>query len=106
DRRPDERLRDRPWLLAAGVMGGAAMASKWSGIPFLATAVVLVLVWDRRRPEGDRGVIRADLAPVLVFLVAVPLAIYVLSFAGRLEGSVLAVPWDRHSWVWAFVRRQ
>jgi len=106
DRRQDERLRDRPWLLAAGVTGGAAMASKWSGIPFLAMAVVLVLVWDRRQPRAHRGVIRADLAPVLIFLVAVPLAVYVLSFAGRLDGSVLAVPWDRHSWAWAFVHRQ
>lgn len=106
DHRPDERLRDRPWLLAAGVMGGAAVSSKWSGIPFLAVALLLVLMWDRRHPRVDRGVLRANLAPALVFLVAVPLVIYVLSFVGRLDGSVVALPWDRHSWAWAFMRRQ
>ncbi len=91
-----ERLRDRPWLLAAGIAGGAAVSTKWSGIPFLAMAVVLVFVWDRR----------AGVVPIAVALVAVPLAIYVASFAGRLDGRLLALPWEHGSWVWAFLRRQ
>jgi dolichyl-phosphate-mannose-protein mannosyltransferase len=111
-RRAEERLRDRPWLVAAGVAGGAAAATKWSGIPFLAVAVVLVLVWDRRaaredgRDAGWASTLRHGVGPVGIALVAVPLAVYVLSFAGRLDGQVLAAPWDRQSWWWAFVRRQ
>jgi dolichyl-phosphate-mannose--protein O-mannosyl transferase len=50
--------------------------------------------------------LRRDLLPVAIALAAVPLAVYVLSFAGRLDGQVLALPWDRGSWWWAFVRRQ
>jgi dolichyl-phosphate-mannose--protein O-mannosyl transferase len=102
------RIRDRPWLLAAGVAGGSAAATKWSGLPFLATAILLVLVWDRRRGSDARAErhTRRDLVPVAVALIAVPIAVYVLSFAGRLDGAVLAVPWDRTSWAWAFVRRQ
>jgi dolichyl-phosphate-mannose--protein O-mannosyl transferase len=110
-RRDGERLRDRPWLAAAGAAGGAAAASKWSGIPFLLVAIVLILAWDRaaarERGATDRwATVRADLAPVAVFLVALPLVVYVLSFAGRLDGRVLALPWDQGSWAWAFLRRQ
>jgi dolichyl-phosphate-mannose--protein O-mannosyl transferase len=110
-RRSGERLRDRPWLATAGVAGGAAAASKWSGIPFLLMAIVLVLVWDRAatRERGEAGrwvAVRADLAPVTVWLVALPIVVYVLSFAGRLDGKVLAPPWDHGSWAWAFLRRQ
>jgi dolichyl-phosphate-mannose-protein mannosyltransferase len=109
--RDRERLRDRPWLLAAGLAGGAAVSTKWSGIPFLLVAAVLVLLWERRAArELDathrRAAGGATLAPVAVFLVAVPLAVYVASFAGRLDGRVLAAPWDHGSWVWAFLRRQ
>jgi dolichyl-phosphate-mannose--protein O-mannosyl transferase len=111
DRRAGERLRDRPWLAAAGVAGGAAAASKWSGIPFLLVAIALVLVWDRAaaRERGARGRwtgVRADLVPVAVWLVALPMLVYVLSFAGRLDGRVLALPWDQGSWAWSFLRRQ
>jgi dolichyl-phosphate-mannose--protein O-mannosyl transferase len=100
------RIRDRPWLLAAGVAGGAAAATKWSGLPFLATAILLVLVWDRRRAAETERPARRDLVPVAVALIVVPLTVYVVSFAGRLDGAVLAVPWDRTSWAWAFARRQ
>jgi dolichyl-phosphate-mannose-protein mannosyltransferase len=106
------RLRHRPWLVAAGLAGGTAAATKWSGIPFLVVAIVLVLVWDRSaarddgREAGWGSMLRSDLWPVLIALVAVPMVVYVLSFAGRLDGRVLAVPWDHGSWWWAFVRRQ
>ena len=103
-----ERLRDRPWLIAAGLAGGAAAATKWSGIPFLAMALLLAWVWDRR-PAGEgeaRPPLRARLVPIGIAFIVIPLAVYVVSFAGRLDGRVLAAPWDRGSWAWAFMRRQ
>jgi len=111
ERHEHERVRDRPWLAAAGVADGAAVASKWSGIPFLLVAILLVIVWDRAaaRERGSTsrwGAVRADLGPLVVWLVMLPLLIYVLSFAGRLDGRVLALPWDHGSWAWAFLRRQ
>lgn len=104
-----ERLRDRPWLIAAGVAGGAAVATKWSGIPFVVMAAVLVLVWDGTaagKGRGDPGASRQRLLPIAIALIVIPLAVYALSFAGRLDGQFLAAPWDRGSWAWAFLRRQ
>ena len=110
ERAEHERLRDRPWLLAAGIAGGAAAATKWSGIPFLAMAVLLVLVWDRRAAAaagvGRPALLGTEARAIVVALVVVPLAIYVASFAGRLDGQLLAAPWDHGSWAWAFLRRQ
>ena len=104
------RLRERPWLIAAGLAGGAAAATKWSGLPFVATILLLAVVWDRRR-RADEELIsgpppRRSLLPIAIALVAIPIVVYVLSFVGRLEGRLLAMPWDRSSWAWAFVRRQ
>jgi dolichyl-phosphate-mannose-protein mannosyltransferase len=102
-----ERLRDRPWLMAAGFAAGAAVATKWSGIPFALAAVVLALVWDRREGGGrSTGTFVRRAIPVAIALVAVPLGVYLLSFAGRLDGRLLAMPWDQGSWGWAFLRRQ
>ena len=112
ERNGRERVADRPWLLAAGVAGGAAVATKWSGLPFLAMSAVLVLVWDRRARRaapasgGSSAPRWAGLGLVAVALILVPLVIYVVSFAGRLDGQLLALPWQHDSWAWAFVRRQ
>jgi dolichyl-phosphate-mannose--protein O-mannosyl transferase len=109
-RRLDLRLRERPWLVGAGIAGGAAMASKWSGAYLLGAVVVLAFANDaaRRRDTAKRfrGTTREEGAVLLIALVLAPLAIYLVSYAGRLHGSLLALPWSNGSWIRAFVARQ
>jgi dolichyl-phosphate-mannose-protein mannosyltransferase len=78
----------RPWRIAAGVAFGAAIAVKWSGILALAAAAVLAFGWEvGRRIRAGRGptsalgraVLRESLGFVL-FLLIVPIAVYVLSW--------------------------
>jgi dolichyl-phosphate-mannose-protein mannosyltransferase len=69
-----DRTFGRPRRLGGGVLLGAAVATKWSGLLALGLGVVLVVVW---RGGADRPSARAVVAP----LVLVPLAVYVLSYA-------------------------
>jgi dolichyl-phosphate-mannose-protein mannosyltransferase len=109
ERHADERFWDRRWLLAAGVAGGAAMATKWSGIPFVAAAAVLVFAWDARatrdlRVEHPIGrTLRKRAGVLIVAFVALPLVVYVASFVGGLDAPFMTSPWDRGSWVRAFL---
>lgn len=102
----------RPWRLAAGLAAGAAAASKWSGWPVLVVILVLTTVREiniRRQDGGGRAVARALLEEgpsIAVALVIAPILVYVVSYAGRLDGSLLAWPWSEGSWVRAFVDRQ
>jgi len=104
-----QRLWKRPWLLGAGVTGGAAVACKWSGGYLLAAVALLALLRHARRtmntPDWVRRAI-GECAVLLVALVAIPAAIYVASYAGRLDGTLVAWPWSEGSWVRAFVTRQ
>jgi dolichyl-phosphate-mannose-protein mannosyltransferase len=90
----------RPWRLAAGAAAGAAVATKWSGVPILVMVIVLAATWSRHR--RDEIATAPDLGPriasLLVSFVALPALIYLLSYAGRLEGTLLALPWTEGSW--------
>jgi dolichyl-phosphate-mannose-protein mannosyltransferase len=105
-------LRRRPWLLAAGVAGGAAVATKWSGGYLLAAIVALALVHAATRlADGGeahpyRRVARAEGRQLLFALVLVPALLYIASYAGRLDGTWLAWPWAPGSWGRAFLTRQ
>jgi dolichyl-phosphate-mannose-protein mannosyltransferase len=77
------------WLLAgAGVCLGAAIASKWNGIWFLAAFAGLVVVWDlgARRAAGypDRlgGVLRSDAPWLPVWFALIPAAVYTATWTG------------------------
>jgi dolichyl-phosphate-mannose-protein mannosyltransferase len=96
-------LLGRPWRLAAGASLGAATAVKWSGA-YVALAVIgLVIAWElavrhRDRPADSWGrVVRRAIAqealPTLVLLGLVPVAVYVLSYAGRMPGELIGLPW-------------
>jgi len=110
DRR--DRLRDRPWLVAAGLAAGAATASKWSGIWFWVLVVVVPWAWDRtrRRAAGEdrpfAAVWRSTWWVRLWSLVLLPGVLYVASFGNRFPGGLLVPPWSRDSWWWDLAQRQ
>jgi dolichyl-phosphate-mannose-protein mannosyltransferase len=78
----------RPWLAAAGVCLGAAVATKWSGLYFVAALGVLAVLWEAgaRRAAGlpapYRTTLRRSVPPALVLLVVVPAALYTASWTG------------------------
>ncbi len=104
------RGKKAAWRLGAGVLGGAAVAAKWSGLYMLVLAVALI-AWGslrRRRGEGRdlADGLRSEVGSLLLFLVLTPVAVYCLSFLGRVDGSLLTAPWEQGSWVRSFLRLQ
>jgi dolichyl-phosphate-mannose--protein O-mannosyl transferase len=104
------RLRTRPWLIAAGIAGGAATASKWSG-GYLLAAVIFLAVLDATGRQGAtehrwRAAVREEGAALAIALVLIPVLVYVATYAGRIHGSVLALPWAHDAWFRAFIARQ
>lgn len=108
-----EGLLNRPWRLAAGVMAGAAVATKWSGGLLLATVILLTLIWEvasRRDACGEdvsllartSRALKRETLSIVVFLVLVPVAIYLGSYAGRFDGELLAAPAAEESWTQDF----
>ena len=105
----------RPWRLAAGVVAGAAFASKWTGAFVIPAIIVLTLTWElaSRRPEygwrgaGKRVFVEEGLS-VLLLLVLVPVVVYTVSYVGResVRGEVIAAPWSEDSWFNSFWREQ
>lgn len=102
----------RPWRVAAGVAAGAATASKWSGALVALAVLLLASTWEvavrRRDGEGDslRRALRDEGGSLLLWLVVVPAAVYVASYAGRLDGSWSVAPWAEGAWPRVFVERQ
>ena len=86
------------WRVAAGIACGAAVASKWSGV--LALLAVLVLFAVERR-----GRLMRALPSAAVCFGLIPLLVYCLTFAGRLHGRLLALPWSHGSVVRALIHR-
>ncbi len=80
----------RPWRLAAGVMFGLAVSSKWSALVPLAGFGLLVVAWDSgaRRALGVRlAFLRSavvDGLPAFGYLVLVAFVVYVVSWSGWL----------------------
>jgi dolichyl-phosphate-mannose-protein mannosyltransferase len=87
---PVRGLRWRPWRLAAGVLFGLAVASKWSALVPLAGFGLLVLAWDTgaRRALGVRwALLKTSVTDGLLafgYLVGVALVVYVVSWTGWL----------------------
>ena len=87
-RRPFPEPLLRPWRLAAGVAFGAAIATKWSGITGIATALVLSLMWERtRRKRFAVGhplwrTLQAEGFGIVISLLLVPALVYVVSYVG------------------------
>jgi len=103
------RLRERRWLFAVGLAGGASVAVKWSGVYLLAAVALLAFLHGAARRDGAhryRRVVRDEGVLLLMALVLVPAVVYVTSYAGLLDGRLLAWPWQHGSWGQAFVARQ
>ena len=87
---PVRGLLWRPWRLAAGVMFGLALGSKWNAVYPLAAFGLLVWMWDAgarrsigvRRPRLRSFVV--DALPAFGYLVVVALVVYVLTWSGWL----------------------
>jgi 4-amino-4-deoxy-L-arabinose transferase-like glycosyltransferase len=82
------------WLAAAGVCLGLGVASKWNALFPVAVAAALVLVPALRREPSWRGC-AAELAAFAGCLVALPLAIYLLTFAPWFAGGHDLSEWLR-----------
>ena len=103
----------RPWRAGAGLMAGAAVSSKWSGAFFVGLVVIVTVVWEvaaRRDRYGMReSVLRAsreEWASVVLYLVVLPVVVYVGSYIGRVDGSLVALPWSQGSWLRAIWQEQ
>jgi dolichyl-phosphate-mannose--protein O-mannosyl transferase len=87
---PVRGLRWRPWRLAAGVLFGLAVGSKWSALAPVAGFAVLTVAWDAgaRRALGVRlawwRAAVVDGLPAFAYLVVVGLLVYVATWAGWL----------------------
>ncbi len=89
----------RPWRLAAGVLLGAACATKWSGVFALAVFGLLTVAWDvgARKSAGAPAAWSGGLfkdGPVAFLTMVVPaVATYVASWWGWIVGDN---GWSRH----------
>ena len=87
---PVRGLLWRPWLLAAGVLFGLALGTKWNAIFPMAAFGLLVWAWDAgarraigvRRPRLRSLVV--DALPAFGYLVVVAAVVYVLTWTGWL----------------------
>ena len=91
----------RRWLAAAGLAGGMALGTKWSGALVCVAALAIIFLWRKRGEQDEDGLlshfadgVRATLLPLL-FLVLVPMAIYVASYADYFaHGHPLSQWWE------------
>ena len=92
----------RPWRLAAGVALGAAAATKWSGATALLGALLLTVFWERTRrkrygrPHPLAEALAVEAFSIFVFLIAVPIAVYLASYARYWadNGTAIKAWWD------------
>lgn len=108
----DRGGRRRRWRAGAGFAAGLAMGTKWSGLFVVMALVALTVAWETRRRRAEHNerpfdrAVRAEFPSIALLLVAVPLIVYVVSFIGRVHGSLLALPWTDGAWAREFVERQ
>jgi dolichyl-phosphate-mannose--protein O-mannosyl transferase len=100
----------RWWRIAAAVAAGCAAATKLSGAAVAAAILFLVWLWDwkerRRPPRSSKRPSTAMFALDALVLLAVATATYVLTYSGRLEGSLFTLPWADDAWLRAWWERQ
>lgn len=88
----------RWWRVAAGGCLGLAVATKWSGLYFVAAFALLAFGWDvwaRRSagvPQWFGGALLKDVLPALLSVLLIP-AVYVASWTGWFVSDI---GWGRH----------
>jgi dolichyl-phosphate-mannose--protein O-mannosyl transferase len=94
----------RPWRFAAGLALGAGIAVKWSSGYVAVGLVALLVAWEIAAPisraEGGGRLghaFRREILPSLVLLGLVPMIVYLVSYAGRVDGDLVALPWREGS---------
>ena len=114
-RRPDrggigQWLFGRPWRVLAGLLIGAAVAVKWSGLYSAVGVIGLVVASEvvARRMDAAGGAVgwrralgsafRAEGLRTAILLGILPLVVYLVTYLGVAEGSMLALPWQEGSW--------
>jgi dolichyl-phosphate-mannose-protein mannosyltransferase len=98
-----------PWLVAAGLCCGAAIATKWSGILVLGTVLALAGAWEikaRTRHETIAMALAAIAPTMIACFFLVPALVYLASYVGRLDGVLLAPPWQQDAWPRVFAGRE
>ena len=108
-----ENIWARRWRLAAGGAAGAAVATKWAGVPILLAIIGFTLVREveaEARRSGERGslllTIKQESLSMVAGFVLLPAAIYMVSYLGRIDGSLLSWPWAEGAWIRQFIHRQ
>ena len=99
---PEGRRRRHPWRIAAGVVLGCALATKWSGAYVLPFAAGLTAWWEYRRrlDRGDdrrtaaEGTLWGEGPSIIAAFALIPVAVYVASSAGAfVTGAVTPLSW-------------
>lgn len=101
------------WLVACGLAGGMAVATKWSGVLALLAAAVLIVLGGRVEKLAPRGgaeehaaqrhPLAVTVASVLLALVVLPTVVYVASYIPYFaDGHTLAHLRELHGQMWHF----
>ena len=99
----------RWWRAAAAVAAGCAAATKLSGAAVVMGVVVLMVLWafdTRRNSSGRDPKFIARLAAAAGGVVGIAAVTYLLTYIGRVDGAILAIPWEEGSWLHAWWGRQ
>jgi dolichyl-phosphate-mannose-protein mannosyltransferase len=108
-REGDRHRLIEPWLVAAGLCCGIAIATKWSGILVLVTVAALTATWEMKARMRDGTIVHGlvAIAPTMIgCFVLLPALVYLASYVDRLNGVLLAAPWQQDSWPRVFAGRQ
>lgn len=107
--RSEGRPSHERWRVAAGFAAGAAAACKLSGAAVVASVFLLVSAWEiaaHRRSARPLGAFGRPALSIVLSLAILPLATYMTTYAGRLDGAVLTSPWTEGSWIGEWLQRQ
>jgi dolichyl-phosphate-mannose-protein mannosyltransferase len=104
-------VRSRPWLVAAGIAAGGAIATKWVGVLGLLGSASVALLLMARVSGAWSGhalatAVRREWLALTIAFGMTPALVYTATYGPRVEGAVFRSPLARGSWVRGFAREQ